>query len=232
MPGQGSSWFVVRPGTGVFGRAENPAGFQPPEGDHCYVFGSTEPGRTARFNLGDHFDIRQESDFAPARLVRFTGRFRGPDRMPSLSGDEPDVGWVLTNGMDLEIEVDGGAPQTVVFSTGQFVDIGAARSHEVVAAINEVVAGARARNMGTGVALWSDRLGRRSRCRVTGGTAAGTLGFQELTWRLRLKIDGANKAERYLSPGENEPLTDMGASFEASAGPDAEVRLTLELVVL
>lgn len=231
MPGQGSSWFVVRPGIGVFGRAENPEGFQPPEGDHCYVFGSAEPGRTARFNIGDRFDIRQESDFAPARLLRFTGRFRGPSRMPCVSAPEPDVGWALTDGMTLEIEVDGGPAQVVTFSTGQFMDIGAARSPEIRDAINAVLVGAKAKLTGTGLALWSDREGRRSKVRAASGTAF-VLGFQELTWRLRLLIDGDAKAERYLTPGENEPLTDIGGSFEASAGPDAEVRITLDLVVL
>lgn len=85
--------------------------------------------------------------------------------------------FALTNGQTLLVAFDGGAAQTVTFTTSQFVSIGAATAAEVAAAINGVVTGGRASVSGSAVKLDSDRRGTGSGVNVSGGTANGALGF-------------------------------------------------------
>lgn len=85
--------------------------------------------------------------------------------------------YVLTNGMTLTVAVDGGAVQTVTFTTGQFVAIGAATPAEVAAAINGSLVGGRADVSGSAVRITSDKRGTSSGVNVTGGTANTPLGF-------------------------------------------------------
>jgi hypothetical protein len=85
--------------------------------------------------------------------------------------------YVLTNGMTLTVKINGGAVQTITFTTGAFVSIGAATGAEVVAVINAALQGGFADlNSGT-PRINSDKLGTGSHVEVTGGTANTPIGF-------------------------------------------------------
>ena len=230
MAGVLSPWSNKRPGEEQ-GRVENPSGFAQPEGDYAFVMGTDTPGWTGRFAVGDTFALAQGPDvIAPGKILRFSGKFRGPAQMPAVSVAEPAPGYVLADGQTLILAVDGGGNQTVTFSTGQFVAIGAARAAEVMAAMNAVLTGAAAYKTGEGVGVLSATSGRRSRVEVVGGTAAA-LGFQELAWRFQLLLAGTVVASRDLQPGEEESLNDMAGNLAAHGDP-AEVRFRLVLVAV
>jgi hypothetical protein len=212
------------------GRVYQPAGFPPPEGDYALVLGADSPGWVMPFSVGDVFDCYQSDSPGAGSVVHFSGRFRGPSRMPALAGFEPGAGYVLADGQTLIVAIDGGANQTITFTTAQFAAIGAARSNEVRDAINSVLVGATAFLTGTELAILSDSTGRRSRVEIVGGTAVA-LNFQELAWKLRLLLAGTAVAERILLPGETEDLTDMAGNLAAHGDP-VEIRFQVELVAL
>lgn len=85
--------------------------------------------------------------------------------------------YVLTNGMNLTVKVDGGSVQTVIFNTGSFVSIGAATAAEVNAVINATLHGAYADLNGGAPRINSDTRGTASHIEVTGGTSNSALGF-------------------------------------------------------
>ncbi len=90
----------------------------------------------------------------------------------------------LDNGDTLTVVADEGAPQTVTFVTGDFVDINAATALEVADAINAAVAGATATNLPDGtVELQSDTNGSGSSLQITGGSANYALGFRRFRRR-------------------------------------------------
>lgn len=83
---------------------------------------------------------------------------------------------------NLDIIIDGKAanPQTVPFTSSDFIDASAATADEVVEAINNALAGATATliSNGTKVRLTSNtQNSSKSRLQVTGGAANGLLGF-------------------------------------------------------
>lgn len=86
--------------------------------------------------------------------------------------------FALVNNDTLTLAFDGGTVQTVTFTTGMFVAIGAATAAEVAAAINGQITGGKAQVNGSAVELLSDRRGTGSGTNVTGGSAnAGKLGY-------------------------------------------------------
>lgn len=85
--------------------------------------------------------------------------------------------FALVNNQTLTVRIDGGVEQSIVFLTGEFVDIANATAEEVSAVINAKIVGASATNDGSVVTITSDRRGSGSGVNVTGGTANGALGF-------------------------------------------------------
>lgn len=228
MAGEASTWLTFIGRDQV--RVENPAEFTPPEGDAVAVLGASRPNWTGRFKVGDRLDLAQTNTIEAGKILRFTGGFRGPSRMPAVSSDEPALGFALADGQTLILSVDGGPNQVITLSAGQFGNIGAARTPELVAAINLVLTGATAYNTGEALAIRSDETGRGSRVQVVGGTAAN-LNMEELAWEFQLLVDGNILARRLLPPGEEQPLGDMAAGI-APYGPSVAVVFRLELVTL
>ncbi len=230
MTGFLTPWITRRPGQEQ-GRLKDPPGFAQPEGDFALVLGADSANWSARFDIGDSFEVFQSDTISPGKIVRFTGRFRGPSRMPAVSVKEPAAGYVLADGQTLILAIDGGTNQTITFSTAQFVSIGAARAPEVKAAIAGALTSATAFLTGEGVGVLSDTTGRRSRVEVVGGTATA-LNFQELGWRFQIVLGGTTTVvSRDLAPGEEEDLKDMAGNL-ADFGDPAEVRFRLILVSL
>ena len=229
MAGALTPWITRRPGEEQ-GRIQDPSGFAQPEGDHAMVVGADSANWSGRFAIGDRFDLFQSDVVTPGKILRFTGRFRGPARMPAISVDEPAAGYVLADGQTLILAVDGGTNQVITFSAGQFSDITKARALEVRNAIASTLTGGTPFLTGEGVGVQSDTTGRRSRVEVVGGTAAA-LGFTELGWRFQMLLAGTVVAARDLQPGEEEDLKDMAGNLAAHGDP-AEVRFRLELVAL
>lgn len=85
--------------------------------------------------------------------------------------------YALTNGMNLTVKINGGSVQTIVFSTGAFVSIGAATTAEINAVINAALHGGFADANGGKPRINSDTLGTGSHVEVTGGTSNSVLGF-------------------------------------------------------
>ncbi len=83
----------------------------------------------------------------------------------------------LADAQTLEVQIDGGATQTVTFSTGDFVDIGNATAQEVADAINADITGGAAEDALGEVRLTSDTEGTGSSVQIVGGTANPALGF-------------------------------------------------------
>ncbi len=102
----------------------------------------------------------------------------------AYTGDDGTGGtetWNLTNGDTLQVIVDGGAPQTVTFNTGDFVDIDAATADEIVTVINTDVVGATASaDPNNRVIVVSDTTGAESSVVITNVTGTATeLHFEE-----------------------------------------------------
>lgn len=91
--------------------------------------------------------------------------------------------FVFTNGMTLQLAIDGGATVTKTFTTGEFVSIGAATAEEIVAALNawflanSYNAIASATSSGAKVTITSKKRGFGSGINIVGGTANAVLGF-------------------------------------------------------
>lgn len=94
--------------------------------------------------------------------------------------DEP---FYLENGWTLLVEVDQGDPQTVLFETGDFVDINNATATEIIAVIAADVSGVVASDVGGFVRIVSDLDGSGSALRIAGGTAAESLGFTQALYK-------------------------------------------------
>jgi flagellar hook protein FlgE len=105
---------------------------------------------------------------------------------PLTTGDPAEITgtntgpFALSNGDTMTIQVDGNPPQTVTFTTADFVNIGAATASEVAAAINAQISGATASASGGAVVLESATLGEDSSLKLTdsAGNPAFTLGLQ------------------------------------------------------
>jgi len=81
--------------------------------------------------------------------------------------------FALTNGATLEISVDGQAPQTVTFNSGDFSNIAAATAAEVAAVITAQVVGVTAADSGGAVAVTSASTGPGASIFAAGGSVLG-----------------------------------------------------------
>lgn len=89
-----------------------------------------------------------------------------------------DADYILANGMTLLIAIDGGAPQTITFHTGDFVSIAAATAAEVVAKISAGLTGGQASVIfGSSFRIESNTEGSGSSIQITGGTSVYALGL-------------------------------------------------------
>lgn len=83
----------------------------------------------------------------------------------------------LQVGSTLEVRVDARAPQTIVFTTGDFADIAHATAAELATKIQRALPGVIASDDAGGLLLESTSTGADSRIEITGGTARAALGF-------------------------------------------------------
>lgn len=230
MAGSLTPWITQLPGVEQM-RVEDPSGWLQPEGDHAMVLGSDEAGREGRFGFGDWEYFTQTVTYAPAKIARFSGKIRGPSRMPAVSIDEPGAGYyVLADGQTLILNI-GGSDVTITFTTAQFADITKARAWEVRAAIQTALDAASAPAVayltGMGVGVMPTTTGRGSRIKVEGGTAVN-LGFLETAWRFVVAVNGTEIAELYIFAGEEKELKDWGVNLESFPDP-ATLRFSVEL---
>lgn len=209
-------------------RVENPTGITAPEGSHVMVLGDDSPGFTRRHAPGDRMGASQNAAIGDGKLLRFTGRIRGPNRPPPAVSVLEN--FALSDGEELHLELDNsGTVQVIVFQTAQFAVIGAARAHEVVAAINTQLVGGVAGLTGDGrVEVRTNKEGRRARVRVDAGTTALALNLVEWAWFARLYVNGTKHAETEIRAGETRDLTDMAASVAVGGVPSLEFRLELD----
>lgn len=96
-------------------------------------------------------------------------------RASVTAGNAPT--YALVNNQVLTIKINGGAVQTITFTTGAFVSIGAATAAEVNAVINAALLGGYADVNGGNPRINSDLRGTNSHVEVTGGSANAALGF-------------------------------------------------------
>lgn len=85
--------------------------------------------------------------------------------------------YALVDGQTLLVAVDGAAPATATFNTGDFIDIANATAAEVAAVITTDITGATAADVGGYVVITATSTGDSSQLEVTGGTANTALGF-------------------------------------------------------
>lgn len=97
----------------------------------------------------------------------------GNGRMQVESSPGP---WLLADGQDLQISIDGGVAQVVAFAAGDFADIATATPAEVIAVLNGALAGGRAVGVGAGFVIESAGAAPGS-VEIGGGTAAPALGL-------------------------------------------------------
>lgn len=84
--------------------------------------------------------------------------------------------FALANGQTLDVEIDGGAPQTFTFLTADFDDITAATAQEVALVLSSIV-GATVTVVGDAVVITTDLTGAAGSVEVTGGTAAAAFAW-------------------------------------------------------
>lgn len=95
----------------------------------------------------------------------------------SLSDGEGAGPWTLEDNQTLQIRIDNGGVQTIIFDTSDFLDISAATQAEVVAAIAAQLADAVVSPAGEGFTIASTTKGTHSSVQIVGGTATGALGM-------------------------------------------------------
>lgn len=83
----------------------------------------------------------------------------------------------LVNNQTLQVKVNGGPTQTIVFTSGQFVDIANATDVEVRAAIAAVLTNCVVTVQSGAIRITSSRLGTSSAIEIVAGTARAELGF-------------------------------------------------------
>jgi len=107
----------------------------------------------------------------------------GADEQATFNGSAAQIPaggtgpFALADGQTLTLRFDGGVEQTVIFSSGEFADIGTATSSELAAVINAQIADGKATAEEGLLALVSNTEGTSSQVEVTGGTANAALGF-------------------------------------------------------
>ncbi|MBL8694368.1 MAG: flagellar hook-associated protein FlgK [Planctomycetes bacterium] len=121
---------------------------------------------------GYRFDFSPRIDPNPGATGGFGSTYAGV----SSTGSEP---YAVTDGSSLSVAVDGGSPQMITFSSGQFADISKATAEEIAAAINSQVTGATARVDHGRVVIASNTEGILSSIQIADGSGApnAVLGF-------------------------------------------------------
>lgn len=188
--------------------------------------GSDRPA-TAWVRVGQDLVWEQSIDFTGLESLRHVLVLRGSLRMPLLSLPGP---FALADGQDVVIEVDE-VPRTVTFSAGDFDDIANATASELALQLAPQLApdvDVRV-EQGERVSVRTRSLtGKESILRVTGGTAAATLGLRDLAWVYELRIGGTEYARRVMRPGDSRYLVDVGAVLAGVAQP-ATYQLALRI---
>lgn len=129
----------------------------------------------------------------------------------------------LVNGQTLELQIDGGATQTVTFSTGDFADIANATAQEVADAITAATTGLDAIDAGGAVRLISDLNDEGSSVEVVGGTANPALGFAHEVIR---GFNPSRSAKLICGGSETYSLTDGDTLFvQVDGGTSQQVDL-------
>lgn len=85
--------------------------------------------------------------------------------------------YALQVGDTLEVEVDGGTPQTVTFAVGDFPDFNAVTAAQLAAKLSAALTGVTAEDDGGGCLIESAATSGQSKVDIKGGTARGALGF-------------------------------------------------------
>ena len=183
------------------GRVRLPEGWSPPaDGDHAFVLGCDREGVEIVLAEGDSIQVAQTVDVTGMKLIRMSVRLKPPERAyVETYATEP---FELHDGDDLVVRVGGGAPQTVVFHTADFVDILNARAYEVARVLNAQVVGATFNTVGYTV------IGRSTLDPVAGGwhletvdgAAFATLAWRHLTWQLWIGVGGSVYGQVVLPP--------------------------------
>lgn len=111
--------------------------------------------------------------------------------------------YALVHLQDLDVVVDGGAPQTVVFDAADFENIAEATADEIASVLAAGLTGGSAVEDFGRVLLRSDTFGDVSSIQVTGGTANAILGFdtdlhtgQEANQDLMIRVSNTMKQAR------------------------------------
>lgn len=146
-------------------------------------------GNGFRVQSNDGSDIEVDVDASlpasPTTVVDFTGNLDATSSPPAaaqvgsaqafqqgvranLTGANA-APFALVDGMQLDIKVDGQAPQTVTFNTADFLAIGAATAAEVAAAINAQATGIQANDVGGAIQLISNKPGDTSSIDIDDG---------------------------------------------------------------
>jgi len=132
-----------------------------------------EGNARAPFRLTQNTDLQLRLLEGPPRTVRFAGDAAAV----RIGATEPIV---LADAMTLQLRIDSGAVQTVLFRAEDFEYIGAASLGDVERVLTAQLTGVRLVQDETGLTLESRTLGRRSRVEVLGGRAAPLLRFQPM----------------------------------------------------
>lgn len=132
----------------------------------------------------------------------------------ALRENTPAEPYALANLQVLTVKIDGGAPQTITFLTGQFVNIAAATAEEVAAVIAASLLGATVTVTagGTKITITSDRKGTGSYVEVTGGTANGVLSFNVAS------VQGTGNVSNVLSVTDAELKTIIELAWTNGGG--------------
>jgi len=124
----------------------------------------------APFRLAENTDLQLRLDGSP-RTVRFAGEAAAV----RIAATEPIV---LADAMTLQLRIDSGAVQTVLFRAEDFESIASASVDDVERVLAAQLTGVRVTQGEAGLLIESQTRGRRSRVEVLGGRAAPLLRFQ------------------------------------------------------
>ena len=121
------------------------------------------------YEVGGQIEFRSPTEGYASRLVL-------EEIVPAKVQASNVAPFALTDGMTLQLAIDGGGTQTITFSAGDFPDISNATGFDVKKVINEQLTGATAEALFGFLKITSDTLAGSS-VEVVGGTALAVLGF-------------------------------------------------------
>jgi hypothetical protein len=171
----GTQLYVVR--TAHYERSLDPQSLTARSARAAFVAGQVptpamiEGSARAPFRLTQNTDLQLRLLEGPPRTIRFTGE----PAAARIAATEPIV---LADAMTLQVRIDSGSVQTVLFRAEDFENIAAASLGDVERVLSAQLTGVRFVQAETGLLMESLTLGRRSRVEVLGGRAAPLLRFQ------------------------------------------------------